>query len=179
MKIEVGPTGSTVQGDVLDVNVQTLERYVKEIDSQLYFKWNPKKLLGYGTWELRRKPAAKSIIEKVTYKGETYCLLDYKENNWENHIWDLPRLDYSLLDRLRAADQWSQSNYDPDRPIRLSRHNQAMINREFEVKDEAKAKARADMVYQLLQDKALIKRFKDDVKSGANPANIARHWNKA
>lgn len=176
MKIEVGATGNLIKGDIMDVRVESLERQVKHIDDQLYFRWNPRKLYGQGVWELRRRPAAKSIISKVMYRGETYCILDYKENDWEHHVWDLPRLDYSLLERLRDADQWAHSNYDPDRLLRLSRHNQKMGEREFEIKDEIKAKARAEMMYKLKQDKAILKGFQDQILSGVNPAHIGRYW---
>jgi guanylate kinase len=175
-KIELGPTGNSIIGDVLDVSKKTLEAHIQHYDPQLYLKWNPTKNHGYGVWELRRRPEKKTIVERVMYKGNTYCVVDYQENNWEHHVKDLPQLNYSLLQWLKDADQWTMSNYDPDRILRLQRHLKHMDEAEQRKKDEQAAKARDDMMYKLKQDKAILNDFREKVVSGVNPAHLMRFW---
>ena len=176
MKINVGPTGALIKGDVLDVNVRTLERLVKSYDDLLYFKWNPKKRFGMGVWELRRRPAHKSVTQTLCLNGQTYHVLDYKEQDLENHVWDLPHLGYDLLQRLKEADQFLMCNYEVGKELRVSRHNDYMMKKARQVKEEAKAKARADMMYNLKQDKGIIKDFQEKLLSGVDPNHLMRFW---
>lgn len=176
--IQIGPTGQTVVGDVLDVNKDTLERLCKQVDSRLYIKWNPTKNNGYGLWELRIRPTHKSIIYKVSYQGNTYCILDYKENGFEHHVKDFQYLSYSILDWLRDADQWAMSNYEPDKLLRLQRYLVKMDDAMYAKKDKAKEKAREDMMYQIKQDKGIIKAYQEALLSGINPNELAKVWGK-
>jgi hypothetical protein len=176
MKFEISPTGSLITGDVLDVNKDKLESILQHYDPQLYLKWNGKKNGGWGLWELRRRPAQKSVVDRVIHGGQGYVMLEYKESEWEHHVWDLPILAYNLLDRLKAADQWVMSNYDADQQTRLSRHNQNMTLAEYAVKDKATDKAREDMMYALRQDKQILKGFQEQILSGVNPAHLMRYW---
>lgn len=176
MNISIGPTGKTIIGDVLDVRKESLELLVKHYDPQLYFKWNPTKNLGYGVWELRRRPEKKSIVSSAIYKGNTYCLIDYQENNWEHHVKDFPVLSYGILQWLKDSDQWTMSNYSPDQLLRLQRHLKKMDETEQKIKDDGLAKARSEMMYKLKQDKHLIQDFQEKLLSGVNPAHLARFW---
>lgn len=172
----MGPTGGTVVGDILDCNKETLERAIQAYDSLLYFKWNPLKQRGHGIWELRRRPDKKTIVSSVVYKGNTYCLVDYKEHDLEHHVWDLPYLGYDLLQRLKDADQFVHSNYESNQHHRMIRHLRLMDEAHFRVKEEAKAKARADMLYNLKQDKGIIKDFQEKLISGVDPNHLMRFW---
>lgn len=178
MKIEMGPTGASIVGDILDVNKKQLERAIQDYDSQLYFKWNPQKQNGWGVWELRRRPALKSIKETIRYGGAVYQVIEYKEHDLEHHVWDLPVLNYSLLQRLKEADQFVMCNYEAGKAHRLSKHIVDMEDKAFQNKYEAKEKARADMLYNLKQDKKIIDDFRERVVSGVDPNHLMRFWGK-
>lgn len=174
--IELGPTGNLIQGDVLDVSLRPLEELVQHYDPQLYFRWNPSKNHGYGIWELRRRPEKKTVISSVVYKGNTYCTIDYKENEWEHLVWDLPFLDYSLVARLIEGDQWAMSNYDSSRILRLQQYLKKMDETSQLKKQQQLQKVRDEMLYKLKQDKSILNDFKDRIASGLNPAHIMRYW---
>lgn len=176
--ITVGVTGSLVRGDIMDVQVKSLERAIQDYDSQLYFRWNPLKRRGHGVWELRRRPNKKTIVETIPYGGNTYCIIDYKEHDLENHVWDLPRLGYDLLQRLRESDQFAMCNYEVGQHHRLSKHLLEMENKAANIKLEAQAKSRADMLYNLKQDKGIINDFREKLLSGVDPNHLMRYWGK-
>lgn len=176
MEISLGPTGNTVIGDVLDVNRASLEPIIQHYDPQLYLKWNATKNYGYGVWELRRRPDKKTIVSSVVYEGNTYCVVDYKENNWEHHVKDFPCLSYRILEWLKESDQWIMSNYEDNQMLRLQRHLKRMDQTEQKIKDDAVAKARAEMMYKLKQDKSILNDFREKILSGVNPAHLMRYW---
>ena len=178
MKISVGPTGAVVKGSVLDVNVRTLTRLVQNYDPLLYFVWNPKKQYRMGVWELWRRPTHKKVKEVVTYKGNSYSIIDYVPHPLENHVWDLPILGYDLLQRLKDGDQFAMCNYEVGKEHRLSRHNEKMTNTALDNKYKAKQKARDDMMYALRQDKSIIKDFQEKLLSGVDPNHLMRFWGK-
>ena len=111
MKIWVNPTGSTIRGHVLDSALKPLEQRLKDYDPQLYIKWNPKKLHGWGCWELRRKPEQKTVRPEdvVVFQGNTFVCPKYHELNLVDHVMDIPFLNYSIVKKLEKMDTWSSS----------------------------------------------------------------------
>ena len=171
-KISLGPTGNTIHGHVLDCGRAPLEARMREYDAQLYITWNPRKLRGWGCWEVRRRPEFKSVKEVCIYGGNTYVVLDYKESGFENHIFDVPYLNYKILDRLSEIDTWKKSykakNFGQD----LDAWEQ---NREAQIR----AKAEEERAYAIKQHKSLIRDLMDYVNEGGNPARVADAWDKA
>lgn len=170
-RITVGPTGNTVQGNVLDASKLHLERKLQDHDPLLYLKWNPRKLYGHGCWEIRRKPELKSIREVVFFQGNTYTIIEPVELNMVNHVLDVAFINYALLSKIKRMDTWQQSDRGKD------------WGHEFEY-DEAKAmeaeeeRSAQTLTYVANQHKSEIRDFKNLVLSGMNPAQIADHWGK-
>lgn len=176
MIISTGPTGSVITGDMLDVNKASLERALQTYDSQLYIKWNPKKQHGYGIWELRRRPDKKSVIETVELDGIKYHLLGYKENDFENHVFDMPILSYSILGRLKRADMWTQASFDGTNLDKTKRLVDKIEDNRVNFNHSVKDKALKDALYELKQDRAYLNQFREDILAGLNPAELARYW---
>lgn len=175
MKIQVGPVGQIVKGNVLDVNKEPLERALKDFDHQLYLKWNPKKNNKEGCWELRRRPDAKVPHFVCVYEGNTYCTMEYHESGI-NHVKDFICLDYKILQWIKTHDTWSQFNYSKDSVDNTNGFIRTMQLREDAKSIENLAKIRAETKYQLMQDRNAMKSYRNLVNSGTNPAEIARHW---
>lgn len=169
-KIWVGPSGNICAGHVLDVRKGPFERALKDYDSQLYVKWNPKKLKGWGCWEIRRRPNLKSIVEVVEFEGKTYTRLEYRENNLIHHVLDCAFLNYDQLNKIQRIDTWKKSdgkNFVDDLETQ---------EREYVAKKTAEAKAsRQDAAKHYKRE---IKDLKELVQSGMNPALIGQYWNK-
>lgn len=111
MNIVVSNIGRTVVGDVLDCKMDPLLRACRDIEPRLYFKWNPKKNNGYGTWELRIKPTHKVGIYQGKYQGNQIFTLEHKEIDIENHIKDFDILNYNIVGWLRAHDTYRVKDY--------------------------------------------------------------------
>ena len=176
MKIEVGPTGYLVRGDVLDCNAKSLDRAVKKYDPQLYLKWRPEKNHGYGQWELRRRPDHKSIVETIQLNGITIHKLQYKEWDIENHVFNLEHLGYDLLDKLKRCDVWSKIGYEKGKTNRVDQFLNTVDKNYNTKKATDKQKNYDEAVYQMKQGKTFLKRFQEDIQSGYNPANLMRYW---
>ena len=171
MKIIVGNTGPIVRGSVLDCNKDHLERKLKDYDRQLYLIWNPTKKKKMGVWELRRRDAMKSIVDWAEFEGNCYTRLEYAENNFANHILDIPVLGYHVLEKLKEMDTWSKG-YGIDSIV-------AQAERNFDHhQEEQSRKHKEELQYNLRQYNKGWKRFQEMVQSGTNVADIALHWNK-
>lgn len=174
----MGPTGNVITGDVLDVNKAALERALQTYDDQLYIIWNPRKQYGYGIWELRRRPNKKTIKETVEFKGQKYHIIDYKENDFEHHVFDMPILDYSILGKLKRSDMWAKSEYDGHNHDKITRLVDKIEDRRVGFQQEIKQKALDNALYELKQDRAYLNQFREDILAGLNPAELARYWDK-
>jgi hypothetical protein len=168
----MGPTGNIVQGHILDSARAPLERKMKEIDPLLYFKWNPKKLKRWGLWEIRRRPEEK-CVKDIAKVGEThYLLIDSVENNFENHIMDVPFLNYEIIEKLKKMDTWQHSyrgqNFLSDMDSRAESH-----------KERTEEKIKSERKYELKQQKTAIRDLMNYTLSGGDPSQIANHWGKS
>lgn len=169
-KYKTGPTGNAIQGHVLDCAKAPLERKLKEYDKQLYVRWNPKKLRGWGCWELRRKPDTKVIKETLLFHGNTYHNLEYKELNLVNHIMDIPFLNYNIIETVKSWDTWEKSS-----SMGFAHDYQYLEGKMLEAEEE---KAHAEATYNAKQMKHEIRDLKELVLSGFNPARIADYWDQ-
>lgn len=176
MTFEVGTTGNLVQGSIFDANRSTLERMVKAYDKQLYFKWNPKKNKGMGVWELRRSPELKRVVDTVKLGGASIVLIDHKETDLESHVKDLPYLGYDLLEWIKASDVWSKIDYDKSKQHRVSQFTDQVDDNYYKAKADASDKAKEEMLYNLKQDKQVLKSFQESIASGLDPAHLLRYW---
>lgn len=175
MGISVGPTGTLVTGDILDVNRQSLESAIQYYDPLLYFKWNPNKNKGYGKWELRRRPEHKSIVESIQLSGVGIHKLEYVEYDIANHIFDLTCLNYRLLDKIKASDMWAKIEYN-GKQHRVDNFAKEANTKFYENKDQAKRKMQEDMLYNLKQDKSIIEDFRERLRDGVDPNHLLRYW---
>ena len=168
-KIFMSPTGNIIRGHVLDCSVGPLVERLRDLDSQLYVVWNPKKLRGWGLWEIRRHPNMKTVKEVLPYGGNTYVVVDYIENDFENHILDVPYLNYNVISRLKEMDTWTVSRDGET-------FNREMDYRASRRKATEEASALGERRYALKQNKTLIRDLMDYTLSGGDPSQIAHHW---
>lgn len=171
-KFVMGPTGSSIRGHVLDCAVAPLERALKSYDSQLYVHWNPRKLRGWGCWQVRWKPEAKTVREEdiVVFNGNTYVCPQYHENNFNNHVIDVPFLNYDIINKIKKMDAWVHYGYKGKDLGREVDYIEAKYDEKVE--DEM-IKERE---YNLKQMRSEIRWLKEYVASGGNPARIADYW---
>lgn len=163
--ISVGATGSLVTGDILDVNRNALERKLRDYDSQLYLKWNPKKLRGYGLWEVRRRPNLPTAHPISVFKGTTIYKLDYIENDIINHVMDLPYLNYSALTKLEKMDTWKDKNWVQNAEYKGAKY-----------REDAEKKKLKELAYNFKQQKQEIRDYRQWISEGNNPALLAHFW---
>lgn len=173
--ITVGPTGNVVRGDVLDVNKSALERVLKDYDTLLYVKWNPKKFKGWGCWEIRRHPNEKTVADFAEYADATYVKIDYVEVDLVHHVKDLAFLDYSVLTWIKNADVWKQANYG-GKAAQVSQWVNNLEAAEAAHKEQVMAKQRKELVYSMMQARSAIRDWKDRINSGVNPNLIGKFW---
>lgn len=155
------PMGKLIKGHVLDCSVRGITRSLQDYDKQLYVIWNPDKLRGHGCWEIRRRPNQLTRIE--TDHG--FYLLEYIENDLENHVLDCGFLNYDAVRKIKSMDTWA----DPNWITNLERE-------EAEHRDKQNKKAREEMRYAIRYDKKMYREFKEMLASGLNPNLIADYW---
>lgn len=170
MTIKIGPTGGIIKGDVLDVNRKHLERALKDYDPQLYIKWNPTRLKGWGAWEIRRRPETKSVKDIVVFEGNTYVDIEYVEVDILHGIMAVSFLNYNIISKLQSMDTWKLHG---DRGKNFSKNidYDAAKHREARDKKANEERRHAAKVY-----KSEIRDFKEYILSGNNPADIAKFW---
>lgn len=168
---DVGPTGNVIRGSVLDCARQPLEAALRVYDPQLYIKWNPKKLRGWGCWEIRRRPDYQTVLGSYEFEGQTFHILGFKEQNLVHHVVDVPFLNYSVIEKLKKMDTWQDSYKGKDFGKELDYKMNKALDREEE-------KAFSEREYNIKQYKREIRWFKDYVASGGNPAQLADYWGK-
>ena len=170
-KVWLAPSGNVIRGHVLDCSVAGLTRALKDLDSTLYVKWNPKKLKKWGLWEVRRRPEYKSVKDIIEFNGATYAVVDYVENNFENHIIDVPFLNYSLIEKLKSMDTWAMSPRGRQYLDDMESRRASFVERENE-------KAMQERNYELRQRKTQIRELMDYTLSGGDPSRIAHYWDQ-
>lgn len=175
MNIELGPTGSTIQGSVLDCNKKALERAIKAYDPLLYIKWNPNKFNKMGCWELRRKPEKKSVRQTLEYGGAKYHHLDYVEIDIVNHIFDVPVLGYHLIQKIKKSDVWAAAGYDGTNLDKIYSKLDSIEDKRLEIERLGKEKTHADAMYGMKQIKNQLDIYKQAILDGQNPADLIKY----
>ena len=168
-QVLVSPTGKLIQGNVLDVARKPFERALRDYDKQLYVKWNPKKLHGWGCWEIRRRPDSKQVVDITEFQGTSFVHIEYNEVDVIHHVLDASFLNYDQLRKLKSIDTFTKG------------YKEWISDLEYwEKKQEEKelAAARAARDYAAKQFKHEIKDFKEMISSGLNPALLADVWDK-
>lgn len=168
-RILVGPTGNCIIGHVLDSSRSPLEAKLRDYDPQLYLRWNAKKLRGWGCWQLMRRSETKSIVDWAELDGHTYLRMEYTPGD---HIFDVPFLNYNLLERLKKGDTWRYGYKGKNFASELE-YMEAKQAENLEEKSEA------EKDYMIKQHKSQIRGFMDYVNNGGNPYAIADVWNKS
>jgi hypothetical protein len=161
MFIKVGPVGGIVQGDVLDVSVKSFQRVLKDYDSQLYVKWNPRKLKGHGCWEIRRTPTYKTAVPVGEIDG--VMILDMKTLEFSDihHVLDCAFLNYDAMNKIKRMDTSNTKNWVAQ-----------LEAREKERVEQMQAKAKEELKYAIKQQKSATSQFYEMVRSGINPAEV-------
>lgn len=175
-KVFLSPTGNTIKGHVLDCAVGPLVERLRDYDPQLYVQWNPKKLRGWGLWEVRRKPEAKSVRKEdvVVYQGNTFVFPKYHEQGLVHHVLDVPFLNYKILEKLKSMDIWEHK----DVGHKGKDLNHVLDYKEAKFLEREEDKAVKELDYNLKQYKKEIRWFKDYVATGQDPTRIADYWGK-
>lgn len=168
-KIWLAPTGSISRGHVLDCAVGPLEARLREYDPQLYVRWAPKKLRGWGCWELRRRPENKVPVESVPFEGNTITRLEYRETGDVSHLKDFSFLNYDIFRWLYDTDTWRDS-------WKAKNWAKELEYREAKAQEAIEEKALAEKEYMIKQHRSQVRDFMDFVRSGGNPYRIADHW---
>lgn len=106
--------GKIFIGSVYDSSKRKIEHALRKYDRQLYIKWNPKKKSGLGCWEVRRKPENLTKCYGADYQGTHIYMLEYLETDIIHHVMDVDVLSYSLVDRIKASDTWTNKNWVQD-----------------------------------------------------------------
>lgn len=191
MRIQLGMTGKLIKGHVLDSSPKYVERALKAYDPQLYVAWNSKKAYGHGVWEVRWKPEMKTVkkskapeilqtgkiapaVQGDTFDWFNYTIVwpKYHENNFNNHVMDVPFMNYSVLERIKAMDMWSKDNVG----YKGQHLTKELAYKEAKFLEKEEDNAWKDLEYNLKQHKSEIRWFKDFVLDGGNPYRIADHW---
>lgn len=159
--IFVGPVGSVCKGNVLDVNVKAFENTLKFYDPLLYIKWNPRKLRGWGCWEIRRKPSEKRPVDYAPIEGGTIVRYEAAENDLVNHVLDCAFLNYDALRKLKEMDTYNKDHWWHDSEYILAKKQEA-----------AEAKAIEELKYNIRYNRNAINQFMELVRSGMNPAQV-------
>lgn len=166
-KILMGPTGNTISGHVLDVSVKPFVETMRFTlsDPNLYVKWNPKKLGGWGCWEIRRKPEYTTIVDVAEYKGDVIFQLDYWETDIVHHVLDCAFLNYDQIRKLKEIDTFQYGS--------VQNWQNEMERRQRDAKEKAAAKAAKARHDAAKTYKNEIRAFKDYIRNGGNPHYIA------
>jgi hypothetical protein len=166
----MAPTGKIIKGHVLDVDQKKFDEALQHYDRELYTKWNPKKVSGWGCWEIRRRPEFLTALDACEFEGNLILKVGPYENDLVHHVLDCAFLNYDQLRRIQEMDAWkfgSAEKWQED-VERRGREAQALAQSQG-----MKLRREASRTF-----KREIKAFKEFVKSGGNPHLIAQHWDR-
>jgi hypothetical protein len=166
--MKVGPVGHVSRGHVLDVNVKSFERALKNYDPMLYVEWNPKKCKGHGCWEIRRKPEFNSALDVAEIADIAIIKVGPYENQLVHHIMDCAFLNYDQLRKLKEMDTWQYGD---------ATQYQDLVERKTRDRREA------DKIAGLRRRRDAARTFKKQIRAlkqyildGGNPHRIAEFW---
>ena len=167
MRITVGPTGRLVRGDIMDVNPKAFGEALRDLDPKLYVTWNPKKLRGWGCWEIRRRPTQKTMLYQGEYRGATIYKLCEVEFHHVHHVLDCAFLNYDAIRKLKEMDVFAQMKRHG-----VTSYADLLERREEEYRQQALERAQKEREYNVKQIRSEAVAFYEAVRSGINPAQI-------
>lgn len=175
-KVWLGPVGAVSQGHVLDCAKAPLEQALRDYDSLLYIRWNPRKLKGHGCWEIRRKPEVKTLkhTDLCTYRGATIAFPKYHEIDLVNHVLDVAFLNYTVLNKIKSMDAWNMKDMG-DKGKNFVKQAEYLEGKYLEKVEDNALK---ELDYNLKQEKSRIHDFREYLLSGGDPHRLADHWGK-
>lgn len=165
MITKTAPTGRLIKGHLLDVDEKKFNEALRAYDPCLYTEWNPKKLHGWGCWEIRRRPEFKTVVETAKFEDATVVRVEYLEHNWLHHVLDAAYLNYDAIRRLKEMDAWENEKhqlYDLDTLEQREEQEQAKI----------RAKSREEMTYMVKEYRSAFTDYMNLVRKGVNPARV-------
>lgn len=154
--------GNSIVGSVLDCNRKHLERAMRDLDPQLYLKWNPVKRFGLGMWEIRRLPNTKVPVFKTVWGDAKIYSLEYRERDVENHIFDREFLTYEIITHLRKIDTWT-TDWLKDIDYKEEKAQEAL-----------KAKEKQERREFIKDNKKEVRAYYEYVRDGFNPLYFGR-----
>lgn len=164
MKIWCGPVGRISRGHVLDVAQKPLEQALKDHDSELYIRWNSRKLKGHGCWEIRRRGGL-AVADITKHKAYSIVRLEHCELDVVNHVLDAAFLNYDLIRKIKEMDAFNKNHW-------VHRIDEL----EAETQQKQQAKARDELKHSAKEYRREIRDFKEFINSGGNPNLIGAFW---
>lgn len=157
-----GP-GSTSIGTIFDCNRSHFERVLKAYWDKLYVGWNPYKNEGNGCWEVWQRPMHKTPVLRYYDEttGEKIYTAEYKPNDFEHWVADLPFLSYDFIKKLQAMDSWENKNQVADHDYQHALHQQKVDDMEEE-----------NIKYVVKNNKQHFRDLLDYVQSGYEPTQF-------
>jgi hypothetical protein len=168
VKFWCGPTGNTVKGHTLDCNQKHFDEALRFYDPMLYTKWNPKKLGGWGCWEIRRRPEFNSALDVSEWDGKLFFTVGPKEYDIVHHVLDCAYLNYDAIRKLKEMDCWQHGN--------SAQYQDEVERRTRDRKEREQQLVLKERSYMVKHYKSEIKGFMEAVKDGVNPHAIAKYW---
>lgn len=162
-EISLGPTGNVIEGSYWDCNKRHFERMLKDYDPLLYVKWSPRKLGGWGCWEIRRRPERKQVVDVTQDPSKEFTIvrLEYHENDILNHVLDVRFLHYSQIDKIRSMDTWNKDHMIHDEEYHMQKLKEKEIST---MEDEFK--------HAVKENRKAIHQFMDLVNSGKSAGEV-------
>lgn len=165
--VKTAPTGKIITGHVLDCNPRGVERALQRHDKNLYVKWNPDKLQGYGCWEVRMRPTQYSVKRVYDWTDHAIIHLDYVESDMLHHVKDVPFMNYDVVKQIKDMDTWQYDSFVDE-----------IERQEMEREHTYRQKNREELRYKLRHNRSLARDLQNAVLQGANLNDLARHWGK-
>lgn len=163
---KLGPTGSVVQGHVLDCSKKALEEKLRDYDPLLYVRWNPRKRSGMGIWEVRRRPEKNTAVYYGELNGLPFFRMEPVEINVVSHVLDVEYLNYEILTKLKAMDTWQVDNFADQ-----------FEYEERKAVEKAESRINEELRYGIKHHKKEMRVIKDYMQSNVNsPADLAKYW---
>lgn len=169
MNLWHAPTGRVLRGHVLDVSLKPFEQALKDHDRQLYVRWNPLKLKGWGCWEIRRLPNQKRAVYMGSHQGAKFFKVMYVEQQDVHHVLDCAFLNYDAIRKIKEMDIFrlvEQSGY--------GNLNDLLDAKASEAEELKKAKAVENLRLHIRDNRTAMRDIFEAVRSGTHPAQILK-----
>lgn len=159
-----GP-GFVVRGSLHDCSRVYFERLLKTYFRELYVGWNPFKNNGNGTWEVWQRPLTKTAVIQAECRDYTIWELrdrptevNYAVYDMEYHVYDLPYLTPTFIDKLREMDTWENKRFFEDAD-----------DQQDELEDKYDRMEEESIKYAVRHHKSLFRKLKQYAQDGYNP----------